>query len=433
MVQSRNVQYVLMMLARTLQQCHRQTLPPLCQAMAKDLGFGIAEKGSLMGAVAVGYLLTQIPGGLMADVLGAKPTITLAIAGSTALMVATSAASSFEMLWLCIAIMGGMQGPLFPTSSVYLSRWSPPDERAKAASMLDVGVSVGSILIVPIASFLETLLGWRNTYLVVAAVSAAYVLAFVVLGAESPATCKRISDEERQFLQSVVIQKKKPAAGEASVSVIGVLFHPAVLTVFFAHLAFNYGFYFLSNWMPEYFSSVFGMDSLQSSTFVSCVSAANMVAVLTINPLVDHMMQQRQFTLLGRRRVFTCVGCFVAVVALVPVYRLNALGPIGTTALFAVGNVGFALQTWGFKANYLDVTVDFTGLVSGVGNTVGTVSSMLGPLITGRILAGDTAFGMSSWTVALLLVGVLSAVSALLFRLFSEAEPVEAGIKAKMA
>mmetsp|Transcript_6876 Transcript_6876/g.17042 ORF Transcript_6876/g.17042 Transcript_6876/m.17042 type:complete len:354 (-) Transcript_6876:268-1329(-) len=233
MVQSRTVQYVLMMLARTMQQCHRQTLPPLCQAMAKDLGFGMAEKGSLMGAVAVGYLLTQIPGGMLADVLGAKPTITLAIAGSTALMVATSAASSFEMLWLCVAIMGGMQGPLFPTSSVYLSRWSPPDERAKAASMLDVGVSVGSILIVPIASFLETILGWRNTYLVVAAVSAVYVLAFVVWGAESPSACKRISDEERQFLQSVVTQKKKPVAGEASAGPVGVLSHPAVLTVFF--------------------------------------------------------------------------------------------------------------------------------------------------------------------------------------------------------
>ena len=67
-------------------------------------------------------------------------------------------------VWLTIALMGAVQGPLFPTSSVYLSRWMPGkdapggDEKAWGTSMLDIGISLGSLLIIPAGHVTCTLL-----------------------------------------------------------------------------------------------------------------------------------------------------------------------------------------------------------------------------------------------------------------------------------
>jgi sugar phosphate permease len=40
-------------------------------------------------------------------------------------------------------MMGALQGPLFPASSTFLAKWTPPDERTFASSALDTGISIG--------------------------------------------------------------------------------------------------------------------------------------------------------------------------------------------------------------------------------------------------------------------------------------------------
>ena len=48
------------MLTRMFQQSNRNLLGLLLVYMSKDMGFGMSEKGSLLSAIAVGYLFTQV-------------------------------------------------------------------------------------------------------------------------------------------------------------------------------------------------------------------------------------------------------------------------------------------------------------------------------------------------------------------------------------
>ena len=57
---ARSVQGYLLMLTRMFQQSNRNLLGLLLVYMSKDLGFGMSEKGSLLSAIAVGYLSTQV-------------------------------------------------------------------------------------------------------------------------------------------------------------------------------------------------------------------------------------------------------------------------------------------------------------------------------------------------------------------------------------
>ena len=57
---ARSVQGYLLMLTRMFQQSNRNLLGLLLVFMSKDMGFGMSEKGSLLSAIAVGYLFTQV-------------------------------------------------------------------------------------------------------------------------------------------------------------------------------------------------------------------------------------------------------------------------------------------------------------------------------------------------------------------------------------
>lgn len=69
---ARTVQGLLLLGTRMFQQANRNLLGLVMVWMAKDLGFGLSERGTLLSAIAAGYFFTQIPGGALADKFGAK-------------------------------------------------------------------------------------------------------------------------------------------------------------------------------------------------------------------------------------------------------------------------------------------------------------------------------------------------------------------------
>ena len=69
---ARTVQGLLLLGTRMFQQANRNLLGLVMVWMAKDLGFGVGERGTLLSAIAAGYFFTQIPGGALADKFGAK-------------------------------------------------------------------------------------------------------------------------------------------------------------------------------------------------------------------------------------------------------------------------------------------------------------------------------------------------------------------------
>ena len=49
-------------------------------------------------------------------------------------------------------------------SSVFLSAWIPPEERAWASTQLDTGITIGTLAITLLAGFLGATTEWRDTY-----------------------------------------------------------------------------------------------------------------------------------------------------------------------------------------------------------------------------------------------------------------------------
>eukprot|EP00755_Sulcionema_specki_P008914 Sspe_Gene.6113::Locus_2048_Transcript_1_1_Confidence_1.000_Length_1217::g.6113::m.6113 len=219
--------------------------------------------------------------------------------------------------------------------------------------------------------------------MVLAGCGVVYVLLWSLLGANSPSECWFISKEELAYLDSV-IPKKKKLASETPTSAFPakIIFHPSVLAIFFCHMAFNFGAYFVTNWNPMYYDRVFGENP---TLYLTLPHVSNLVGKILNTPL-ERMLVRRGYSRLACRKIFTLLGFLGSGFAILPVYASRDFGMIPTTILITVANGMYGLCPSGFKANYLDITVKYVGVVSGIGNTLGTVSSYLGPLLVGYIL-----------------------------------------------
>jgi ACS family sodium-dependent inorganic phosphate cotransporter len=408
----------------------RNALAALIVFMSRDLSMDAGDKGRLLSAIAAGYLLTQVPGGAMADRFGAKMVISFALTISAFLcFLIPFAADSFGLtgVWCTIALMGAAQGPLFPTSTVYLSRWMPKqgkdgvDEKAWGTTMLDLGVTVGSMVVLPVANALAETVGWRQAYRFVAVAALAFVAIWLVFAAEEPSKCGFISGEELKFLSESVPPPRSRSTG--SVGIFGIpletLFKPGLLAVFCAHMGFNYGFYFLTNWSPTYYADVLKLSPAESGVHLAVPQVANIVAIF-LAPALVKLANQQGFTLRASRCSFTAVGLLGAGLCLCPAYQLRTLSPWVTTVLLALANGFFGLSPSGFKANYLDVTELYVGVVSGYGNTLGTCASFFGPQIVGFFLKGN-----GGWDAALASIAAVSLISSGVFVSFCTVTPVE--------
>ena len=150
---ARSVQCYLLCLVRVFQQSMWNVLTNVLVLMAQDFPISTSEKGSLLAAIPLGYFLTQVPGGALADRIGAKNVMLMALTLSACCCLVLPTA--FEYLGVygllgTLTLMGAVQGPMFPTSSVFLARWMPKarpgeaDEKAWGTSMLDIGISMGT-------------------------------------------------------------------------------------------------------------------------------------------------------------------------------------------------------------------------------------------------------------------------------------------------
>jgi cyanate permease len=184
-------------------------------------------------------------------------------------------------------------------------------------------------------------------------------------------------------------------------------------------MGFNYGFYFLTNWSPTYYADVLKLSPAESGVHLAVPQVTNIAAIF-VAPALVKLANKQGLSLRAIRCCFTACGLLGAGLCLGPAYQLRTLSPWVTTVLLAIANGFFGLAPSGFKANYLDVTELYVGVVSGYGNTLGTCATFFGPQIVGFFLKGN-----GGWDAAFAMQTAVCLISSAIFVSFCTVTPVE--------
>mmetsp|Transcript_104122 Transcript_104122/g.335716 ORF Transcript_104122/g.335716 Transcript_104122/m.335716 type:complete len:459 (-) Transcript_104122:128-1504(-) len=423
----RMVQCYLLCATRMLAQAGRLAWSPLAVLISRDLGLGMREQGELLSAFPLGYLLTQILGGMAADRFGGKSVQTvsmLAIAAGSFLAPTLAASHGAQGLYWLYFAMGLFIGPQQPAYSAMVSVWFPASELGLVSGLADVGTVAGELAGGAGAAMLGSLLGWSTTFLVIGAISAAYTLLWMALaqsrpgggaGGSAPAAKAQANGAGQEGKQEP--KGDEPPAQQPSSLLL--LLHTSVWAAILQHMSFNGSKYFFSSWAPTYYYQHFGMGPGSSAAYLSMVQAVGVVAPFMWRQ-VDRGVHKASRSLLFARRFFGGLGFGGGGACVLALAWLHASGkalfaeraPLATALLLCVNSTFVTAHAFGFKPNYNDLTKKHSGFLMGFGNMLATGMTYVVPLGAAYAMEA-TGNNWAALFVAIAALNVFGAVVAL--------------------
>ena len=173
-------------LAFTFTFVSRYIWSPLMSDVTAEFGITAVQAGLYMSAFFAGYLITQIPGGIMADKLQPKVILivcTLLGGVMTALM---STITGYEAGLFFRIVTGVSSGCVMASCSKVVALNFAPRERASAMGILLASPPIGITLANSLGAPLNAALGWGNTFLAVSLVAVVVVLCLLLFVKPAP-------------------------------------------------------------------------------------------------------------------------------------------------------------------------------------------------------------------------------------------------------
>jgi sugar phosphate permease len=142
----------------------RFSWPPLIPVIVPILHISMKQAGAYMSAFYLGYLITQIPSGILADRFGVRAVLGFALVLAGGAQWAMGSITSFETGFWLRFIIGLGSGAVMSSCARAVVEWFPAKERGTAFGILIAGLPMGVLLANYIVPALNAAFNWQVAY-----------------------------------------------------------------------------------------------------------------------------------------------------------------------------------------------------------------------------------------------------------------------------
>ncbi|BDA50497.1 Sodium-dependent phosphate transport protein 1, chloroplastic [Coccomyxa sp. Obi] len=392
--------------AMAVASAHRVTFSVLAVPLQRELGLSLPQMGILQSAVLAGYILGQIPLGVVADRIGGTLVMHIslflwsAVTGLTAFVHGTSPSLQFPGLLLARFALGLSQSCIMPATSAMAARCLPQEYRGRALSFIYAASSLGVVAGLLCFPVVAAPLGWPAALVAFAAGG----LLWVVFGALTLPQGKMPPLAPVAVRTAKSHESKRGAQPRQKNSSKSNWFQ--VLVLCWTHCVIGWGFFIFQAWMPSYLHSM-GAADLGSMGMLSALPwAASAFGGLGAGWLADHLHESHRWEL-ARVRGFTqtiaTIGPAVSLVPLIVTHNSCGLRMAVVCLTAFMGLQAFCYS--GFHAYVQDVAPKDAGKLLGLSNSAATVVGMAGNVVTGGMAASTWGYSGLFALTALLYTG----------------------------
>ena len=380
--------------------------------MAEEFGWDQATKGLIMSSFFVGYLLTQIVGGWLADRFGGKTVLGFGVLFWSAFTIITPAAAfaGLPLLLLSRVGMGLGEAVTFPSIYSLFSRWLPVTERTRAIGLNASAIPLGTVFALVLTPVIVLSLGWEWAFYLFGAVGVVWFALWHRLAATEPDDHPRVSAEELSLIRS----------GHALDSVTqpppirAMLRSKAVWAIIVSHFCSNWSGYVLISWLPLYFVQGLGVD-FSAVGVVTMIPAVASFLFLNVAGMITDKMIAAGHDLTFVRKLMQTIGFGGGAVVLAVVGYFESVG--WAIALMSVGNMLGAFSLGGWGSNHMDIAPRHAGVSMGITNTAGTLPGIIGVFVSGLILQWT-----GSWILVFQVAAAINVIGLVFYLLFARTE-----------
>lgn len=347
----------------------RFTWPPLIPVAVPDLGIAMTQAGAYMSAFYIGYVITQVPSGILADKFGVRLILAISLIVEGLATLGMGYISGFETGFMLRVITGLGAGAVFSCCSRAVAEWFSPKERGTAFGILLAAPSAGIVLSNYIVPALEQNFKWQGAFKFVG-------IATVVVGV---LVYMLIKAEKQEQNSGKIIDGFKIIFGNKDL----VLTSLAGFCLMWVELG-------TATWANAYMKGELGISVAQAGLVMIFYGLGGVIA-----PLLSGVISDK----IGKRK-------FILIIAFALVIPLTiAFGYMKTIPSLSM--VGFLFGFVSYVANpQLTVMVtDFAGkqwaaTANGTSNFLFQFASIIGPMVMGFAVDFSGVFSSVWWIMA---------------------------------
>ncbi|PVD36049.1 hypothetical protein C0Q70_03019 [Pomacea canaliculata] len=237
-------------------------------------------QGQILGAFFYGYLLLQLPGGILSQSMGSKVVISVGM-GTVAIMTLLSpvfARINPYGLFAVRVIIGLGQGVMYPAAISFWGAWAPPKERTRLVAISLSGGQLGNALIFPAGGLICHALGWDYVFYYSGTLGSIFVLIWMAWVKDDPHDHDGLDMDERLYLYSVVHTAETKGL---AIPWKAIFTSAPTWAVFIAHTTGNYTYYMNLTQIPTYMKEILKFD-LKAGTVAQWQTAFGIAASLNV-------------------------------------------------------------------------------------------------------------------------------------------------------
>lgn len=381
-----------------------------------------ALQGYILSSFFYGYVITQIPFGILSKKYGAKWFLGIGMLINSVFAFFVPIAAELGVGWLivCRFIQGLGEGPIVPCTHALLAKWIPPNERSRMGAFIYAGAQFGTVVSMPLSGLLSEYGfagGWPSIFYVFGLIGTIWCVAFFWMVYEDPDSHPSITPQERKY----ILHSLWGAGGVSSPpipwkSIITSLPFWAILV---AHLGQNYGYETLMTELPTFMKQVLHFDIKSNGTLSSLPYLAMWLFSMAVSHVVDWMITSGRFTHTVTRKIVNSIGQFGPAICLVAASYTGCDPPL-TVALLTIG-VGLNGGIYsGFKVNHLDISPRFAGILMSFTNCLANLAGLLAPITAGNVIEGKPT--QASWRIVFFIAAVIYVICGTFYVIFGAGE-----------
>ncbi|KAF5285906.1 hypothetical protein FQA39_LY04367 [Lamprigera yunnana] len=353
-------------------------------------------QGLILSSFYWGYVLTHLPGGLIAERFGAKHSLGLSILSTAILTVITPfVVKAGDWPWLIFLriCIGLGEGIAFPSLSAILSKWVPSSERARIGTLVFSGAQMGNVIGNALSGFVIDATGsWESVFYLFGGVGILWFIFWVLLCYSDPDTHPYISDDEKNFLRKELtgITKDRKATPWRA-----ILTSIPLWALVVAQLGHDWGLFTMITDLPKYMKSVLKFNVTQSGIMSALPYLVMWIVAMLSGWLCDFLIVKRYMTITFARKFFTSLasigpGIFILAAS------YSGCNRVLTVLFFTIG-MGFMGNFYsGIKVNALDLAPNYAGTCMAIVNGLGALSGIITPYLAGALTEDQT---LTQWRV----------------------------------
>ncbi|XP_075153286.1 sialin [Haematobia irritans] len=377
------------------------------------------QQNFVLGCFFWGYILTELPGGRLAELIGGRRVFGHSMLWASLLTLITPLAANLHYVLLIIVrvVLGFMLGATWPAIHPVAAVWIPPNQRSKFMSNM-MASSLGAAITMPVCGYLISVAGWASVFYATGAVGLLWSIMWFTLVYETPATHPRISPEERREIEEAIgtsTSKKRPSY----VPWMDLFSSRAVWAIIITHGLSVFGFFTVINQLPTFMNIVLHFDIKKNGLFSSLPYLGKYIMALGSSCFADYLRQRGALSTTATRKVFTAFALITPGLLMVAqVFLGREAGwsvTIFTLALFAHGAV-----TPGYLGNGLDIAPNFSGTIFGLANTLSSFGGFLSTWMVAALTNEDKSY--HQWQIVFAILAATYISGALVYLVLGTGE-----------